>query len=199
MTSEAGLSSKQVRNLLLATQLVFFTTLVVCVLINHSTIAKNDGISFYGVYYKTVELLVFGFVVSVIGLWRTSTYFATTDAPRITVVGLRVVAVGLLGLLATPYNRGTFFNWTHMSIGVAMALVQLAMSLRLLLSARTPRTVAGFALQLAGGLMAAASLPDWHFNYLGPGETIFEIGFSWCLVEWTYALYARLGQPRTAR
>jgi hypothetical protein len=47
--------------------------------------------------------------------------------------------------------------------------------------------------------MAAASLPDWHFNYLGPGETIFEIGFSWCLVEWTYALYARLGQPRTAR
>jgi len=29
----------------------------------------------------------------------------------------------------------------------------------------------------------AASLPDWHFEYLLQGETLFEIGFGLCLTS----------------
>ena len=191
MTSRRRLSNSEVRNLLIATQSVFFGVLVVCVIINHSSTAMNEGISFYGVYHKTIELLIAGFTVSSVGLWRTSSYFGISDAPRITVIGLRFVAIGLFGLLVTPFNRGTFLNWAHMSIGVAMALVQLAMSVRLLVADRTSRALMAFAVQLGGGVIAALSLPDWRFDYLGLGEVIFEIGFSWCLVEWTNALWSK--------
>jgi hypothetical protein len=32
----------------------------------------------------------------------------------------------------------------------------------------------------------AWSRPDWGFNRLLEGEFVFEIGFAWCLMLWTY-------------
>jgi hypothetical protein len=81
-------------------------------------------------------------------------------------------------------------NWSHMTTGVTIALTQLAITVLLLAKRRTARSVLGFAVQLGGGILAAASLPDWHFTYLLQGETIYYVGFGWCLIEWTYALHA---------
>jgi hypothetical protein len=178
------------RHLLAGTQLFFFLVLVVCFEINHGPTAQTNGISYYGVYRPTILLLLTGFTVAAVGLWRTAWYFAHTDAPRLTVVALRVVALGLFLLLATPYDRGTLLNWAHMTVGVTIALVQLAITVLLLATRRTARSVLGFAVQLGGGILAAASLPDWHVAFLLQGETIYYVGFGWCLIEWTYALRA---------
>jgi hypothetical protein len=107
------------------------------------------------------------------------------------VVGLRFLALGLILLLLTPYNKGTFFNWAHMSVGVVTALVQLAIATQLMVRYRSWQAVSAFYVQLFGGVWAGASLPDWRFSYLLVGELIFELGFSWTLIEWTYALYSR--------
>jgi hypothetical protein len=186
------------RHLLILTQSFFFLCLIVCFFINHGAVARNDGISFYGVYAPTVEILIVGFTAAAAGLWRTATYFSRSDAPVFSVVGLRVVALGLFALLVTPFDQGTFLNWAHMTTGVTMSLIQLAIAGLLLAKRRGFRSVAGFALQLIGGVIAAASLPDWHFTFLLQGETIFEIGFGLCLIEWTYALRAssRSDAPR---
>jgi hypothetical protein len=181
----------QSRQLLALTQVVFFFTLLVCLLIDHSRVAENDGISFYGVDARTLPLLFTGFVVASFGLWRTAAHFSTVNAPALTVVGLRIVSVGLFVLLATPFNRGTIMNWAHMSTGVSLAIIQAAITVLLLSRRLTSRSVFGAALQLLGGLVAAASLPDWHFQYLLQGEILYEIGFGWCLIEWTYALHSR--------
>jgi hypothetical protein len=45
--------------------------------------------------------------------------------------------------------------------------------------------VTGAAVQLAGGIIGALSLPDWRFQYLMYGELIFELGFCVCLFQWT--------------
>jgi hypothetical protein len=100
----------QARHLLVATQSVFFGSLLICIVINHGPIARNDGISFYGVYDPTVLILIAGFTIAAVGLWRTARYFAQTDAPAFSVVGLRVVTLGLFALLLTPYNQGAFLN-----------------------------------------------------------------------------------------
>jgi hypothetical protein len=179
------------RQVLLATQLFFFAVIAICVLISHSATTENDGISFFAVYHLTIPLIVPGFCVAAYGMWRTAAYFASSDAPQLTVLGLRVIAVGLLLLLVTPFNRGTVLNWTHMTIGVLVALVELVICFLLLVQHRAPGSVAAFFVALAGGIIAAFSLPDWHFEYLLQGEIVYEIGFSWCLIEWTYALHAR--------
>ena len=184
------------RHVLAFTQLGFFLLLATCVLMDHSATVENDGISFYGVHATTLPIIAAAFAIGAGGLWRTARYFSAIHAPRLTTAGLRFVAVGLVALLLTPFNHGTVLNWMHMSIGVAMALVQLAISILLLVRRPSTRPALGFALQLIGGVVAALSLPDWHLAYLLQGETIYEVGFSWCLIEWTYLVHSR---PLTRR
>jgi len=174
-----------------ATQAYFYLTLIVCLAINHGPEAQLDGISFYGVYHGTLALVVVGFAVAGAGLWRGAALLRDTDAPLALRGGMRFVAGGLGLLLVTPFNRGPWFNWSHMTVGVAIALTQAAMTLRLVTRRRTVGVRGGVAVQLGGGLVAAASLPDWHFAYLLTGELIYQLGFGWCLIEWTYALRAR--------
>jgi hypothetical protein len=76
------------------------------------------------------------------------------------------------------------------STGVALATVQAAIAMLL-------RTRLHAALGIrrwtaaTGVLIAAASLRDWHFQYLLQGEILYEIGSGWCLTECTYALHSR--------
>jgi hypothetical protein len=181
----------RVRQIILLTQATFFLVLVICIAVRHDSVVQTDGISFYGVYHVTLPLLFLGFGVAAAGLWRSAALLSSTDVPPVTQWGLRAVALGLFVLLATPYNHGTFLNWAHMSAGVALAVLQLAISTALISRWRTPGSVVGIGVQLFGGVLAAASLPDWHFPYLLQGETIYQIGFGWCLIEWTNALRAR--------
>jgi hypothetical protein len=181
-------SETEVRHFVLATQAFFFLAVSVCVFINHSAKAETSGISFYGVYHRTLAIIILGFCAGSFGLWRASTYLARAGLAHLTVLGLRFLALGLILLLLTPYNKGTFFNWTHMSVGVVTALVQLAIATQLMVRYRSWQAVSAFYVQLFGGVWAGASLPDWRFSYLLVGELIFEAGFAWCLIEWTYAL-----------
>lgn len=187
MGPEEPSSEQEARRFLLGTQLFFFATLLLCLLIVHSEVVENDGISYFGVDYRTIEILTLGFVVAAYGLWRTSAYFQRADAPVLVVVGLRVIAISLFVLLITPFDQGAFLNWAHMITGVTMALVELAIATLLLVSYRGATSIAAFSVALGGGLIAAASLPNWGFPYLLQGEIIYEVGFCWCLIELTRA------------
>ena len=96
--------------------------------------------------------------------------------------------MGLVVLLATPYNQGTFFNWAHMSVGVSMGAMQIVVVRELLARRRSPGAVTGTVVGIFGGLLAAISLPDWHIPLTLQGEVLLEAGFAWCLLEWTHAL-----------
>lgn len=187
-SSGAVIVETQTRHVLLVTQTLFFIALAWCLLLNHSATAENDGISFYGVYHQTIPLLIGGYAVAFVGLWVTSTHFKAAGVPTLTWTGLRVIAVLLFVLLATPYNQGAILNWSHMFAGIVGAICQLEVALQLVRESRSLRTVSGLVVLLFGGAIAAASLPDWHFEYLLQGEIVFQIGFAWCLIEWTYAL-----------
>jgi hypothetical protein len=181
----------QTRRLLVVTQSLFFLSLAVCLLIDHGHRAQTDGISYYGVYGPTVAILGAGYTVAGVGLWRTADYFRAAGVSSATEMCLRGVSIGLFVLFVTPYNEGTFMNWTHMSAGVTGALLQLAVSWQLLRAQRSRRAVMGFSVQLLGGVLAAVSLPTWGFEVLLIGQIVYQIGFGWCLIEWTYALGER--------
>ena len=115
-------------------------------------------------HHETVALLIEGYAVVFVGLWRTSIHFRAADVAAQTWLCLRAIAILLFILLATPYNRGAFLNWTHMIAGVLGALFQLEVALQLVHEGRSFRTVIGLVVLLIGGLIAAVSLPDWHFE-----------------------------------
>ena len=181
--------------LLATTQAIFFVSLALCVVVNHSTKAQQDGISFYGVWPRTVIVVVAGYAAAGLGLWRAGIWFRRAAAPPSVFLGVRVIAIGLPLLLVTPYDEGVVLNWSHMTIGVAMALVQAAGTIALV--RRRPRADVRILslVQLAGGLLAAASLPTWHFAFLLQGETVYEVAYGLSLLVWVREL-AQV-QPRS--
>jgi len=187
----AVFAETRTRHVLAITQSIFFLALAWCLILNHGPMAENDGISFYGVYHETVPVLIGGYAAAFVGLWWTSSQFKVAGVPTFTWVGLRVIAVLLFVLLATPYNHGAFLNWTHMMAGVSGSLVQLEVALQLVRVDPSPRTLVGLVILVLGGALAAGSLPAWYFTHLLQGEIIFQVGFAWCLIEWTYALADR--------
>jgi hypothetical protein len=78
-----------------------------------------------------------------------------------------------------------------MAIGIVIGVTQMVTGTLLALRQPRPATFFVFLVQLIGGLLAAASLPDWGFNHMLEGEVIFEVGFSWCLVMWMYVAPAK--------
>jgi len=170
---------------LFATQLLFFLALAWCIFLQHGYNAVSAGISYFGVSHRTIFFAVVGYVIAAVGLWRASRLFREGGLDPLLALGLKLVAAMLLILLATPYTGGTFLNWTHMSVGVVGALVQLAISFALLRRTLSFFAVAGVAIQLAGGIIGALSLPDWKFQILMYGELVFELGFSLVLFQWT--------------
>lgn len=184
----APTASQSARRLLIVTQAVFFGALFCCVALVHDHAVENAGISYYGVHARTIPLAIIGYVTAAIGVWRTSTILRDGGAEAIAWVGLRCVAVMLILLLLTPYDGGTFLNWAHMTVGVAGALLQLTMTAALWRGTRSSSVGLAGVVQLLGGIVAALSLPDWSFEYLLVGEIVFQVGFAWCLLEWTERL-----------
>lgn len=176
---------ERVQRVLLATQFVFFLALACCVLLVHDYAVENAGISYYGVHARTIAFAIIGYLAAALGLWLASSLIRAAGSVPILWVGLRLVAVMLILLLLTPYSGGTFLNWAHMTVGVVGALVQLAMSWSLVRRRRDWRVVSAFVIQFLGGVVGALSLPDWRFQALLVGETVFQLGFSWSLLEWT--------------
>jgi hypothetical protein len=174
----AVLDEHRINRVLIVTQIVFFSCVALCLLINHGEMAENGGISFYGVYHSTIAIIAVGYVVAALGLWRLANYFKSAGLSSFTVLALRLVGVGLVALLLTPYDKGSFFNWSHMTVGVVGALLQLEIALQFLRRNPTSRGISALTVQLVGGIICAASLPDWQFAYLLPGEIVFQIGFA---------------------
>ena len=178
------------RRLVARTQTLFFVVLFGCVLVSHSRVAQRDGISFYAINARTIAFAFVGYLVAAAGLWRFSQILRAANEERLVWWALRVVAVVLVVLLATPFNKGPFLNWAHMTAGVMGALAQLALGWRLGVRTREAQAWGPLAVMLAGGGLAAFSLPDWQFAALLEGEIILEIGFAWCMWEWTKVLVA---------
>ena len=181
------------------TQVIFFVLLAWCVAIDHSRTVQVDGISFYGVFHRTLIQLGLAFVVAAGGLWRAAGHYLALGAPAWMAFGVRVVALSLFLVIATPFNQGTLLNWTHMTVGVAMALVQGAITIALVQRTTRPGALVAFVVQLAGGLVAFASLPDWHFTYLLQGEIAYQVGFSMALVVWMREVLAPATLQASAR
>lgn len=181
----------QARQTLVATQVVFFVCVVGCVLVDPSNQAEIYGISYYGVHAPTLPLVAVGYGVGALGMWRTANYLAPLGVSPSVSAGLRIVAWALPLELLTPFNHGSFLNWAHMSIGVVIGVIQMATGAQLVLRQPRPATTFVVVVQLIGGLLAAASLPDWAFNHMLEGEVLFEVGFSWCLVMWTFVAPAK--------
>ncbi|TAN23618.1 MAG: hypothetical protein EPN30_07305 [Actinomycetota bacterium] len=163
---------------LVASEVVLLTTVLVCTIMIWNDKVNIYGISYFGVTTPTLPVVAVGFVV---GSWML--IMASSKLPNFAPYGLvkftlRVVSVGIVLLLLTPYTLDAFFNWTHMILGGAIFAVEMYTGTVLCFKYLRDRVARyALALQFLGGILAMFSLPDNMLNFMLEGEVIFQLGF----------------------
>ncbi len=189
-------AGKSLRPLYLA-ELTFSATVVVCWLILHSHSVSVYGISYWGIRFATVPILVVGLTATSLMLFKSASGLPKGSPFSYIAACFRVVGVGAILLLLTPYAAGTFFNWAHMTIGAAFFLAQMATSSYLYF--KLPKNIwltSSIAVQLLGGILAMLSLPDNLLALMLQGELLFQVGFALFINRTVQTLLAdRLSQP----
>ncbi|WP_276940189.1 hypothetical protein [Ferrimicrobium acidiphilum] len=143
------------------------------------------GISYYLVHIRTFFPLALGFLICIGLVIHVGRQLPSDEQPFRT-LRTSFIAIGVLmaGIMLTPYTWNTFFNWAHMTLGAALFVIQLAVSIWI--TSRWVRVGINWSMiivQLVGGILAMFSLPDNGINLLMPGEIIFQFGFAILLLS----------------
>ncbi len=173
------MSTENVLRPLYAAELTFSATVVACSLILFDHSVSVYGISYWGVRLETVPILVIGLVATSLLLFQAASRLPDKKPLTYIAACFRVVGVGAILLLLTPYTAGTFFNWAHMTIGATFFLAQMATSTYLYIKLpKDSRLSSAIVVQLLGGILAMFSLPDNLLALMLQGEVLFQIGFA---------------------
>ncbi len=161
-----------------ASEAVLLLTVMVCTVMIWNNNVNVYGISYFGVTTPTLPIVAIGFLAGSVILIMASRKFPDVPPYGLVKWTLRIVSVGILLLLLTPYTLDTFFNWTHMILGASIFIVELYTG-GVLCFRHLHDRLSKYALiiQFMGGVLAALSLPDNMLNFMLEGEVIFQIGF----------------------
>ncbi|MDA8207767.1 MAG: hypothetical protein M0Z92_02105 [Actinomycetota bacterium] len=191
-------SYERALRLLVGAELAMAVTLAACMGISYGKAASTYGVSYYGVHLDTLWILAIGFVATAYLLFRSARSIDLAKAPARVSLSLKVLAVGLIALLLTPYTVDTFFNWTHMIIGASVFGLQMAVGAVVAFKVLGDRLGwLGVLVELAGGVLAALSLPDHMLTYMLQGEIVFQVGFAILLNHLFASEIRRLGAARS--
>ena len=179
-----------------ASEAVLLLTIFVCTVIIWNSKVNVYGISYFGVKAPTLPVVALGFVGGGIMLIMASRKFPSR-APYVLVKWtLRIVSVGIVLLLLTPYTVDTFFNWTHMMLGAAIFTTELYTGgILCFRHMRDPISKWAFGIQFLGGLLAMSSLPDNMLNFMIEGEVIFQLGLMVILNHLLRTEPSMIGEP----
>jgi hypothetical protein len=180
----------RVARLLLAAQLAFWGSILLCALITDEGFSHNHGPSFYGGRWSTIVPYGVGFVAAAGLMARAATLLERSggDDERRLAAAIRLLVVLLLADLLTPDTVNQFFYDAHIVASVALFLFQALLGLWLVVRiARGPGYTALYATQIAGGLIAGASQAQW-IGLLAPGIVVFQLAFGVLLVAATAEL-----------
>lgn len=151
----------------------------------HSSAVRNDGISYYGVHVNTLPVIAVGYLAGSASVWYLARAFMMMAASKLLTLALVLVGIGLPLLLLTPYNGGATLNLLHTVCGTVVGASEVLVGLFALRHRMNRWVLVGFVVELVGGIIAAASLPDWHFSHLLGGEILLQIGFTVVLLAAT--------------
>jgi hypothetical protein len=178
--TENSAAAESARNLLTA-GVVMAAGVLVCIYRAPKPLDTTDGLSWFGVTRATVVEYGITLLVTAALMLRAAAPLAALPALRLARVGLATCAALLPLMLATPYTLSTFMNWTHMTIGSVLFVVQLLLSSWLWWArARTPAVLGLLVVEFLAGVACFSSLVDLD-AWMLYGQLVFQVGFTACV------------------
>jgi hypothetical protein len=165
-------------------QLCLYVGLLGCAILRPHGLVANEGISYYGVYQRTIV----AYFVALFG----SAYFSFLVSVKITQpklfkvrVALILISLFTLAVLSTPDTISTLVEHIHETCGALLFITQLLLSGWLIYKSGYNLVITGLALlELAGGIASFIWLEAVH-GYLLESQVVFQLGFGLLMI---YAL-----------
>jgi hypothetical protein len=108
----------------------FLATVTTCIALRPSDIFSHDGLSFYGNYKATIWPFGLGLAATAYLLLRAASTIHKTHATRSFRIALEVIAIGLLGIIATPsFTHVKTVQDLHVIFGFLIFVTQTIVSL----------------------------------------------------------------------
>jgi hypothetical protein len=177
------MTRKVIANLVLA-QACLLGGLMVCVGLKPKGLTANDGISYYGIFARTVVPYGFALLGSAVcvrrALWWAAPASPNPDYLRRVANGLAVMSAGVV---LTPYSANLLFDWVHTMLGAAVFVLQLVLGARLLGWSGGDAWVATFLVtQFLSGVFCAVYVLPKH-GWLIQGQLAFQVSFGALLMR----------------
>jgi hypothetical protein len=160
----------------------FWASVALCLLISHSATTEHDGLSYFGIRADTLPIIVLGYASVSAGMLLAARRLPLDEIGRRLARPLRCWPACFALLLITPFDAGTAVNWTHMTLGVTLAVSQAVVTIWLCSAFPVPRVLGCAGMVLVGGIVCALSMPGTSFNFLLQGEVLFNAAFCAVLV-----------------
>ena len=163
-------------------QLCFYVGVAICTALKPQVLNANSGISYFGVYERTVvpytlALLGSAFYMFLSGHWLSLKKY------RVTRTFLTYAPLLVVGIVATPYTASATFNNIHIAFGAALFSLQLIYIGWVTLRNHNIVNVILFLGMLASGIAAAHYVSPAH-GFLIQAMIIFQLCFGVFMVNY---------------
>jgi hypothetical protein len=178
---------------LVAGQACLLGGLLICVALKPGGLTANDGISYYGIFARTVVPYAAALLGSALCV-RRALRWAAAASPKPAYLGgmANGLAVMSAGVVLTPYSANLLFDFVHTLLGTAVFILQLILGATLLRWTAGDPWVAAFLLaQFASGIFCAIYVLPKD-GWLIEGQLAFQLAFGALLIRTAYLL---LPQP----
>ena len=170
-------------------QICLYLGLVIAILLKPHGLAADSGISFYGIYLRTVIPFAFGLLGSAFCYLRAALSIRRQDLRPLRFALVAAVALTIV-IAATPYSVSSLFDWLHTSAGSALFSLQLLLSGWLIVHLRYARIIVLLtAIELLAGIACAYYLHGSQ-GFLIQFQILFQIAFGALLIYSLHRLEA---------
>lgn len=158
--------------------------LMICVALKPKGLTANDGISYYGIFARTVVPYAFALIGSALCVRRALRWSAPSSPnPAHLHRVANWLAVMSVGVVLTPYSASLLFDWVHTLLGAAVFVLQLVLGAQLLGWSGGDAWGAAFLVtQFLSGVVCAVYVLPEH-GWLIEGQLAFQLAFGALLMR----------------
>jgi len=162
-------------------QICLYAGVLLAVLLKPQGLAANSGISYYGIYARTIIPMATGLLSAAFLSWRAALYIERQDLRPIK-YGLAAFAILTVVIVVTPYSFDGIADDLHTTAGSMLFSLQLLLSIWMIVKLHYKSLAIFLTLvELGAGIACAYYLHPAH-GLLIQFQLLFQLAFGLLLV-----------------
>jgi hypothetical protein len=155
-------------------QILLYFGVLISILIHPKGLSTDDGLSYYGIYLKTIIPYGMALLASAVYIWKTADKLSDI---RWLSYSFKICSILIVGIALTPYSVDPVLNWAHEILGSLLFILQLTITGKLaFFMFRCWQTISLWIIEFLGGVFSAVYVTS-PTGYLLQSQLVFQLAF----------------------